>query len=312
MQALFGVILPVFLLVGFGFLANRRGWIDDGAIDGVMRFAQGFAVPCLLFQSMIALDLGKDFAPGLLLSFYLGALACFGLGYAGARRIFGRSPVDAVAIAFCCLFSNSLLLGLPITERAYGPDALAGNYAIISIHAPLLYAVGVTAMELARSRGTGLPARHVLGQIGASMARNPLVIGIGAGLALNLAGLALPQPVADAVAMMARAALPAALFGLGGVLVRYRPEGDMKTIAMVCTLSLVLHPAITYGLGRLVFDLGVDQLRSAVVTAAAAPGINAFLFSAMYGAARRVAASSVLIGTGLAVVTVWLWLAILP
>jgi predicted permease len=43
--------------------------------------------------------------------------------------------------------------------------------------------------------------------------------------------------------LMVRAALPAALFGLGGVLYRYRPEGDMRTI-LICAVSLGLHPAI--------------------------------------------------------------------
>lgn len=312
MQALFEVILPVFLLIGFGYLSNWRNWISDGAIDGVMRFAQSFAVPCLLFQSMVSLDLGQNFDLALLASFYTGAIAGFSLGYAGARRFFGRSPEDAVAIGFCCLFSNSLLLGLPITERAYGPDALAANYAIISIHAPMLYAIGVTTMELVRSRGSGLHAGRIAWQIGGSLVRNPLMIGIGLGLFVNLSGTHLPKPVLDTAAMMARSALPAALFALGGILFRYRPEGDLKTIAMVCALSLILHPAITYALGRLFFGLSVEQLRSAVITASAAPGINAFLFASMYGAARRVAASSVLFGTGLAILTIWFWLSVLP
>ncbi|MCV2868313.1 AEC family transporter [Defluviimonas sp. WL0002] len=312
MQALFEVILPVFLLIGFGYLANWRRWIGDGAIDGLMTFAQSFAVPCLLFQSIARLDLGAEFDLGLLVSFYAGAFVCFGLGYVGARRLFRRTPVDAVAIGFVCLFSNTLLLGLPIMERAYGSEALAGNFAIISIHAPLLYAAGVTAMEFARSQGSGLPARRVARQIGRSLVRNPLVIGISLGLVVNLARIPMPEPVMAGVGMMARAALPAALFGLGGVLVRYRPEGDTKTILMVCVLSLAVHPAITWGLGRHVFALSVDQLRSAVVTASAAPGINAFLFSSMYGAARRVAASSVLISTALALLTVWFWISVLP
>lgn len=312
MQALFEVILPVFVLIGFGYLSNWRNWIYDSAIDGIMRFAQGFAVPCLLFQSMVSLDLGQEFDLALMASFYTGAIVSFSLGFLGARRLFGRSPEDAVAIGFCCLFSNSLLLGLPITERAYGPGALAANYAIISIHAPLLYAIGVTTMELVRSRGAGLHARRLAWQIGGSLVRNPLMIGIGAGLFVNLSGAHIPAPVMDAVAMMARSALPVALFALGGILFRYRPEGDMKTIAMVCVLSLILHPAITFALGRYAFGLSVDQLRSAVITASAAPGINAFLFSSMYGAARRVAASSVLFGTGLAILTIWFWLTILP
>lgn len=312
MQALIDVVLPVFLVLGFGYVAARAGLISEAAIDGLMKFAQGFAVPVLLFRSIATLDLAESFAAGLFLSFYIGALAGFAAGYLGARHLFGRSAPDAVAIGFCCLFSNTLLLGLPITERAYGPDALAGNFAIISIHAPLLYAVGITAMEWARSRDMPVSGAKLVRQIGTGIVTNPLVIGIAFGVALNLSGLPLTGALDAASEMVARSALPAALFGLGGVLVRYRPEGDMRTIAMVVVISLLLHPAITWGLGRFAFGLDTGQLRSAVVTAAMAPGVNAYMFANMYGTARRVAASSVLVSTALTVLTAWMWLALLP
>jgi predicted permease len=112
--------------------------------------------------------------------------------------------------------------------------------------------------------------------------------------------------------MMAAAAIPASLFGLGGALVRYRPEGDLRAIGMVCGISLLLHPAITWSLGRHVLDLSTDQLRSAVMTAAMAPGVNAYLFADLYGSARRVAASAVLIATALSILTIWFWLHVLP
>jgi predicted permease len=112
--------------------------------------------------------------------------------------------------------------------------------------------------------------------------------------------------------MMVRAALPAALFGLGGVLHRYKPEGDIKAIAFVCAISLIVHPGIAYLLGRFAFSLDQSQLRSAVLTASMAPGVNAYLFANMYGAARRVAASAVLLGTAASILTIWVWLAILP
>lgn len=312
MQALLDVILPVFLVIGYGYLAAWRGWFSDGAVDGLMRFAQNFAVPVLLFRSMARLDLASDFDAGLLMSFYIGAFAGFFLGFLGAKLLFARSLADCVAIGFCCLFSNTLLLGLPITERAYGARALAGNYAIISLHAPLLYAFGITAMEIARARVTPVSGRALARKIGGQIAANPLVIGIALGVLVNLGGIAPPQLMWSAVDMVAGAAIPAALFGLGGVLVRYRPEGDMKAIAMVSAITLIVHPAVTYGLGRAVFDLNTDQMRSAVLTAAMAPGVNAYVFANMYGAARRVVASSVLISTGLAIVTVWVWLALLP
>lgn len=60
------------------------------------------------------------------------------------------------------------------------------------------------------------------------------------------------------------------------------------------------------------FDLPVDATRSAVLTAAMAPGINVYIFASMYGRAMRVAATSVLMATALSIVTVWLWLGHLP
>ena len=309
MQALLEVILPVFLVIGAGYLATARGYFSDTAVDGLMKFTQGFAIPCLLFQAMATLDLGADFDLPLLASFYLGAIASFALGMTGARLIFGRTWPDSVAIGFCCLFSNSVLLGLPITERAFGPDALTGNYAIVALHAPVMYLIGVTLMEIVRGSGQSalVTARKVL----SSMFHNALIVGIGLGLLVNATGFPIPQVATDAIGLMVRAALPAALFGLGGVLVRYRPEGDIKVIAMVCAISLLVHPTLSWTLGT-ILNLDRDAFRSLILTAAMAPGINAYIFANMYGTARRVAASAVLISTAASVLTVWFWLLILP
>lgn len=307
MQALLDVILPVFFVIGAGYLATARGLFSESGVDGLMKFTQGFAIPCLLFRALASLDLGAFDVP-LLASFYVGAIACFILGMAGARAIFARPWPDCVAIGFCCLFSNSVLLGLPITERAYGPGALAGNYAIIALHAPVMYLIGVTVMEIVLGRGQGVAAtaRRVL----SSMFQNALIVGIALGLLVNLTNFPVPGVAMDAVDLMARAALPAALFGLGGVLVRYKPEGDAKVIAMVCCIALIVHPAISWSLST-ALSLDRDAFRSVVLTAAMAPGVNAYIFANLYGAARRVAASSVLISTAASVITVWLWLLVL-
>ena len=142
----------------------------------------------------------------------------------------------------------------------------------------------------------------------------PLIIGILCGVAMNLltrAGLVMPQGFWAAVDMMARAALPAALFGLGGVLHRYKPEGDSTAIAICCLCSLVVHPVTTYGLG-LLFQLPAAPMRSAVITASMAPGVNAYLFASIYNSAKRVAASTVLVSTALSILTIWFWISVLP
>lgn len=308
MNALIDIVLPVFLVVGFGYVVRWRNVLSDGAIDGLMTFAQSVAIPCLLFLAIARLDLKSEFNAPLLISFYAGALAGFFAGLFAARFVFGRPWTDAVAIGFVSLFSNSLLLGLPITERAFGPDALAGNYAIIAIHAPFCYAVGITAMEIARAQGNG--AFQTLRQIGRAMLRNILVMAIAAGFVVNLTGIPLPGVLVEALALVGRAALPTALFALGGVLYLYRPEGDLKIVAFLCVVSLIVHPAMTWTLGS-AFGLETDAFRSAILTAASAPGINAYVFANLYGVGKRVAATTVLVGTSLSIFTVWGWLALL-
>ncbi|MEM0935695.1 MAG: AEC family transporter [Pseudomonadota bacterium] len=311
MAALLDVILPVFLVIGAGYLAVWTKVFDDAWVDGLMIFTQRFAIPCLLFSAISTLDLSQNFDVGLLTAFYVGATASFAAGMLGARRFFGRPWPDAVAIGFACMFSNTVLLGLPITERAYGTEALAGNYAIIALHAPFGYALGITAMEIARAESGGLGSLKFIQQVLRAMFSNALIIGIALGLAVNLTGLDLPGPVTDALDLMIQAALPAALFGLGGVLYRYKPEGDLRQIGWMLMAALVVHAGVTFGLGK-AFGLGTEAFRSAVITAAMPPGVNAYIFANMYGVARRVCASAVLMGTAMSLLTAWAWLSVMP
>ncbi len=308
MDTLIEVILPVFLLIGFGYVATATKAFPVAGIDGIMRFAQSFAIPCLLFQAIAEIDIAASFQPKLLAAFYTGALISFLLGYFGARQIFRRSVEDSIAVAFCCLFSNSVLLGLPMTERAYGAGVLDANYAIIAFHAPFCYLLGITWMELARAKGEQVSAAFQ--KVGRAVTHNGLFIGIALGFLWNLAALPVPGVADEALSLIARAALPAALFALGGVLFQYRPEGDAWTIVMICTISLFVHPALTYVLGS-GLRLPRETFQPAVLTAAMAPGFNAYIFANMYGRGRRVAASSVLVATAGSILTAWAWLAVL-
>ncbi|MFV0474769.1 MAG: AEC family transporter [Pikeienuella sp.] len=308
MLGILNTVLPVFLVVGTGYGLVKAGYFPDDGVDRVMGFAQGVAVPCLLFMALYRLDLGASFDPELIFSFYSGAILCFALGYLVARRVFRRRPGESVAIGFGALFSNSVLLGLPIMERAFGPEALAPNYALISIHAPICYFIGITAMEIARADGRS--AAETARVTVRAMFRNTISMACAAGLAVNLSGLTLPEPAAAAADMIARAALPAALFGLGGVLSRYRIRAAIGEAVSIALISTILHPTIAFILTRHVFDLEQGFVRSAVVMAAMAPGVNAYVFASRYDRATGEVAATVIIATAISVLTAagWLWL----
>jgi len=307
---LLDVVLPVFLLIGAGFTATKFGYFKESAADGLMAFAQNFAIPCLLFRATMTLDLGATVDLRFLSSFYIGATVCFVLGTLGARYIFKRRPGEAVAIGFSALFSNSVMLGLPIMERAYGTDALGPSFAIVAFHAPFCYFIGITSMEIARADGRSAFATSRL--VVKSMFRNALMIGIVLGFFVNFTGISVPEPVLGTVDMLVRAALPAALFGLGGIMTHYRVRDRLGEVGMLGVLSLFLHPAIAWSLSAVVFELPDEMVRAAVLTAAMAPGANTYIFASMYNRGAAVNSSAVLLLTIASIFPASFWLSIVP
>jgi hypothetical protein len=302
------IVAPVFLVIGAGFLYVRRGWFAAGLVDGLMKYAIQLAVPCLLFRATSTLDLASAYDWRIMLSYYTAATLSFISVGLLAWKGLKRHPGESVAIGFGALFSNLVLLGLPISQRAWGAENLSEVYAIISIHAPYCYLLGITSMEVIRSDGRRW--RETARVVIRAMFSNSMMIGIGLGFLVNLSGLALPQIVTSSVDIISRSALPVALFALGGVLSHYRFASDLAPVSVVSVFSLVVHPALTLLFCSL---LEVDPVvgRTAVLLAAMAPGVNSYLFATMYQRGQGVAASTVLLATAISVASVGIWLWVL-
>jgi len=302
------IVAPVFIVVGAGYAAVRLGVIGAEPIDQLMKFAIGFAIPCLLFLATSTIDLGAAFDWRILAAYYGASITGFVLTYIIARRGFKRRPGEAVAIGFAALFSNLVLLGLPIAERAWGADTMAPNFALVSVNAPICYLIGITTMEILRAdgRNAAATARVVLSAI----FRNSMMIGIGLGFVVNLGDIPLPGALLAAIELVARASLPVALFALGGVLTRYTLGSSLGEAGTVAAVSLLLQPALTLLIAT---QLGLPDaiVNSVVLMAAVAPGLNAYLFASMYNRALGAAASSVLLSTLLSVFSVSAWLLVL-
>ena len=308
MLAILQVVSPVFLVVGAGYLAARLKWFPDEGVDALILFVIRFATPCLLFSAMYNVSLSTAFEWRLLFAYYAPALICFG-GTLVVARALGRRPGEAVAIAFGALFSNALLFGLPIMLLAYGEAAAQPAYGVLAMQSPLLFTIGMVAMEVSRRDGTG--AWAALRRAARSMASNALMMGVLAGLTLNVAGVRLPGSLENAVDLLAQATLPTALFGLGAALTRYRLQADFRWALGVAAVSLLAHPAMTWLLAEGVFDLEDVYVRAAVVMAAMPPGFNVYVFATMYKRGESVAAGAVLLSTALSIFSVTLWLTLL-
>lgn len=301
------IVAPVFLVVMIGFGGAKVRLIDDAQVDALLHYLTHFAVPALLFNSVAQLDLGEKLDPMLLAAFYLPCVIVFGIGIMSGQRLFGQRPGESVSSAFTAIFANSVFLGLPIAERAYGAEGLSFALAIVSVHAPILYFLGVVAMETAARDGAGFAAG--VAKVVRTLTHNPLLMSVAAGIAFNLSGLTLPDPVSEGLTILGKAALPVGMFAIGATLARYSLGGEMRMTGYYVALGVLLRPALTALCAFVIFPLDPLPAKIAVLVAAMPGGVNIYLFAALYQRSMMLAANVLLVGTAVGIVTVSAWLA---
>lgn len=307
MLEILNIILPVFLILASGYAAVKLGYLKAEIATALNAVTIRLAVPVLLFRAIYHLDFSTALHWPYLFSFYSGAMLSFIVGVVLARKIFKRRPGESIAVGFSGTFSNLVLIGVPIVERAFGAQALPLVYGVIAFHAPSLYAVGMMSMEFARSDGRRFGQTVLIAL--KSMFANPLMIGIALGAIFNLLSIPLPMPVEDSIEMISKAAIPVALIGIGAALTRYQIKAEMSETIMVTVMSLILHPIIAFVMSYYVFELSMDYVRIVVLVAAMPPGMNIYIFALLYDRAVALSASTIVVATSASIITIsgWLW-----
>jgi malonate transporter and related proteins len=309
MLSIVNVVIPVFAIIAVGYLAVRLRLYPAEGVKGLVAFVNNFATPCLLFEAMLTSDFSSTFNLAVIVPFYVGALTSLLAGSLIAIRWFGARPGEGVSSGFSAMFTNTVLIGIPVIHRAFGDAAMPTAFSIIALHAPMLITIGMLVMELVRRDGAPLHRSLMVALV--RIVQNPLLWGVALGLLGNRFGLKLPEAGTAFVTMMAAAVVPAALFGLGGALNEYRLSESWLQASVMTVFKLIIHPLIAYVLMIHVLQVPLELARYGILLAAMPAGINAYVFATYYERGVNVATNTVLISTVLSVLTITGWLYLL-
>src|ERR1700760_77971 len=100
MLDIFNVILPVFAIIAFGYLAVRFRFFPAEGTKALVAFVNNFATPCLLCNAMLTSDFSKTFNLEIIVPFYIGALILLLTASLIARYFFRQPPGDSVSTGF--------------------------------------------------------------------------------------------------------------------------------------------------------------------------------------------------------------------
>ncbi|MEM6665388.1 MAG: AEC family transporter [Pseudomonadota bacterium] len=304
------IILPVFGVVAVGYLARLTGLLGDDVGEALSKYVFTIAIPCLLFRIM-ADGNWPDISPwGYWVSYFAGIAVVWTASSLIMTRLLKRDGPTGVVAGFTAGQSNTVLIGIPLILAVYGEAGAIPVVALISIHLPIMMGVAAILMEL--SDRSAADWRGTAKALARNIVLHPIILGIAIGAAwhaLNLPTEGLLRPVLDSIAGTASTC---ALFSLGLALRRYGVAGDLRASLSVTALKVIVHPAIVLVLGVHVFQLPPVWLGAAMLFAASPSGINAYLVAGRYGTGMRISSSAIALSTAVAVVTVGLWLKIIP
>ena len=298
---------PLFVLIALGFAIARSGRWPAASTEALTRFVFAIAVPALLFRLMSDLSKLPPIDPRVLVAYFGACLVVFVAGRVASRTLFAHDGVAGSVFALGGVFSNTVLLGLPLVQVTLGPPAIPAVSLIVVFNALILWTLVSVSVEWARHGALGwrqfaLTARNVL--------LNPVVASILAGTAFGFSGVALPGFADRALGLLAQAAVPLSLVALGLGLGEVALGAGWRESLAIATLKLAAMPLVAWALSRAV-GLANDDTIVVVVMAALPTGANVYLMARHFRSLEGPVAASMVVSTALAALTTPLVLALL-
>lgn len=304
-------LIPVLLCIALGWFIARIGWVRESSIKDLSNLVFLVLTPALLFRTMGSVRLQElDFRPAAL---YFAAVGVLFIATMLIRGFSTRSAAEALS----CVFSNSVMIGIPIISFVFGESALIVLFTLISLHSLVLLTAATLVFELAdardaraRENAVVVPLWRTVLQAARKSIIHPVPLPILVGLLFAQTGLNLPSGIDKGLQMVGSALGPMALL-LVGISLAYTHVGrNARTAVSIALAKNLVLPALVLLLSPL---FGVSGLALAVmfVIAAMPVGANVFYFTQRYGVMQQEVSASIAASTLLALLTLPLaiWIA---
>jgi len=298
---------PLFALVALGFGLMRWGGWPKSVSEAMTRYVFAVALPAMLFRLMSDFSKLPAVDARLLIAFFGSCLIVFGIGRLLAWRLFRLDGVAQSVFALGGIFSNNVLLGIPLAKATLGEAALPSVALVLVFNSLILWTLVTVSVEWARHGSFSVAG---LAKTVKAVATNPIVASIVSGTLFGLAGLGVPALLDAPLAMLGSSAAPLSLVALGMGLAEYGIRAGWQQSAAICVLKLLVQPFVVWLLALL---LGLPRLETQVVVLLAAlpVGANVYLMSRQFKTLEGPVAAALVITTALAAATAPLVLTLL-
>ena len=295
--------LPVFALIVLGFALRKGGFIAADKWSAVEDLCFYVLFPAILAKTMIEADLSNIEAGAFTLTLVVSVAIIGGTVLALwplLRRMMGTKPPQFSTI-YQTITRWHGFIALAIVLNLYGPDGAALIAIIFAVLVPILQVSNIMVLAAFSDKKPDM-----LG-VALTIAKNPLIWGIGMGLALN--GVVVWPPVMGALDLLGRSALGMSLLTLGAGLSLKAALHPSKEMLIGIVGKLLFTPLVMMSVA---YAFGVTGLeRDVLLIAASVPtAMNGYVLARKMGGDAELYATISTVQTVVSFVTIplLLWL----
>jgi malonate transporter len=300
MGDILSLTIPFFGIILLGAFSRSSGFFDEQAGRILARFAFFVVLPAFMFVSITSAPVSEVANPHFILRYEAVTIIIFALAIVFATHILGLSGRSSGIFALNATYPNYGYIGVPLAILAFGEGAVVPMSLILVCDSIMLLLL--TAI-FTRDKGSG-DLSSALVQMLRSMSRNPLLLSVLTGFIFSASGLTLPKMPIFFLDMLAGAAAPTALFALGITLVGQPIRSARAELGTITILKLVIHPLLMAAVMLTMPGLDVLWIQTAILFACLPVAANVFALSEFYQAYSGRTATSIMLTTLIASVSV--------
>ena len=232
---------PIFLVMVIGYILKQIGMLNHNFVTVANRFNFKVTLPFMLFRDISGVDIRAVFDIRYVLFCALVSTACFWIIWGGVK-LFLKDQSMRGAFVQASFRSSAAVMGLAFIQNMYGSSAMGPLMIVSAVPLYNIFSVIVLTFEGAHS-GEVDPKQKIKAAC-INIAKNPIILGILAGLIVGLLGIDFPVIVDKTVNSVAQMATPLALITIGAGFEGRKALAKIRPTIVASMIKLVIQPLI--------------------------------------------------------------------
>ncbi len=301
-------ILPIFLLVLFGGVIRKSGWLPESFFKQANQFVFHVTLPVTLFcDVMESAALSLD-----------GRLTLYCVAFLGLELltllllvpVFVKNNASRGALIQGAYRSNVAIIGVPLIASLFGESGSAQMATVMPIMVVLYNALAVVILSFFAPDSKKETPRALVQKILKTVLLNPLIIGILLGLAASFLPFSLPVLITKPLQYLDGLTMPLSLMSLGASFYFDQLKGRLGLASVASALRCIVFPLLALVFAVLLGFRGAS-LGVILVVFGSSTAISSYVVSERMGSDSVLAGQIILFSTLLSVLTLFAGTALL-